>query len=411
MSPFVLPSYRRPVVSLIMAGFCMLLVACMAAPTDPAPTVEKIDLTQESSVHPEAAPLNTVTDAPERDHPSVTATPPEEFKPFSLVKIEAPALENNLIGEKSQRSFWLYLPPSYPTSTASYPVVYYLPGFGDSGMLGFQLPRDMNQLIEDGKIEEMILVVVPGTNLLGGSFYVNSPVTGNWEDFIVHDVVGYVDSHYRTLAQSGSRGISGHSMGGFGALDIAMKHPDVFGAVYSLSPGLFDENGLAESQMFNSTRTIDAFLDAQQQILAKPREEAQSVVLHMPDQFTAAYASAFAPNPENPPFYFDYPYSRVNGETVKDESVWQRWESGFGAVRQEIAEHKDNLLRLKGMVIDVGDRDEYAWIPKGCTYYAEQLTAAGIPHELRTYDGRHQDQLASRIREHMLPFFSELLER
>ena len=99
---------------------------------------------------------------------------------------------------------------------------------------------------------------------MGGSFYVNSPVTGNWEDFITQDVVGYVDSHFRTLAQAESRGITGHSMGGFGALNIAMHRPDVFSAVYSMSPGLFDENGLQESQMFDNDSLIERFVDYEQ---------------------------------------------------------------------------------------------------------------------------------------------------
>jgi S-formylglutathione hydrolase FrmB len=118
--------------------------------------------------------------------------------------------------------------------------------------------------------------VVNGTNKLGGSFYVNSSVTGDWEDFIAQDVVGYVDSNFRTLAQSESRGITGHSMGGFGALNIAMHRPDVFGAVYSMSPGLFDENGLAESQMFENENLIRSFVKYESVLSALPVEEAKT---------------------------------------------------------------------------------------------------------------------------------------
>jgi S-formylglutathione hydrolase FrmB len=151
--------------------------------------------------------------------------------------ISAPSLVGNLIADKAEKTISVYLAPSYDSAQARYPVVYFLPGYG-GGWYPFE--DQMNRLIASGGVKEMIVVTVPGQHRFGGSFYVNSPVTGNWEDLIVADIVGYVDAHYRTLPQSVSRGIGGHSMGGYGALNLAMLHPDVFGAVYSLSPGLFD---------------------------------------------------------------------------------------------------------------------------------------------------------------------------
>jgi S-formylglutathione hydrolase len=337
--------------------------------------------------------------------PQPTATMPTVS--FSTVKIESAALAKNLIGEKTERTIDVYLPPTYDTSTERYPVVYFLPGFEDRTM-GVS-SRDIAALFQADTIQEMIIVVVPGNNLLGGSFYVNSPATGNWEDFVVQEVVGYVDSHYRTIALAGSRGISGHSMGGFGALNLAMRHPDVFGAVYSLSPGLFDENGLANSQMFRSEGIIRNFLDAQKTILAKPEDQQMRSMLSMQDNFTVAYGLAFAPDPPKPPFYFDYPYSETNGNLVRDEMIWKRWNSGFGGIPEEIAQYKDNFLRLKGITVDYGTNDEFAWIPQGCIYFDKQLTAAGIPHEMAIHNGNHQSSLGKRVLEHMLPFFSELL--
>src|SRR5690349_5211484 len=161
---------------------------------------------------------------------TVPATPIAIFQSMNTIKIDAPSLMNNLVGEPTERTIYVYLPPSYGASEKQYPVVYYLPGYGDSNVIGFRLPGDMDALIESGKLNEMIMVVAGGDSKMGGSFYVNSPVTGNWEDYIVKDVVGFVDSHFRTLPQARSRGITGHSMGGFGALNIAMHNPDVFGA-------------------------------------------------------------------------------------------------------------------------------------------------------------------------------------
>jgi S-formylglutathione hydrolase len=340
-------------------------------------------------------------------YPAPTATKPAGS--FNDVTIESVALAKNLIGEKTDRTIHVYLPPDYDTSTKRYPVVYFLPGFGDRSM--DVSSEDINRLIQGGAIQEMIIVVAPGDNRLGGSFYVNSPVTGNWEDFVVQEVVGYVDSHYRTLAGVESRGISGHSMGGFGSLNIAMLHPDLFGAVYSLSPGLFDENGLANSRMFNLEYSIRKFLDGEKAVLEKPEDQQLEAALSMQDYFSTAYGLAFAPEPQKPPFYFDYPYSESNGNLVRDDKVWKQWESGYGDIAAKIHQYKDNLLMLKGIVVDYGTNDGNTWIVDGCIYFDQQLTAAGIPHEMAVHDGDHQTQLGKRILEHMLPFFSKLLVR
>ena len=339
------------------------------------------------------------------------AVPTEALKSLNVLQIPAPSLENNLINEPTQRMIYVYLPPSYSDMPDKhYPVVYYLTGYGDSNMIGFLLPNDMDTLIANGEINEMIVVVASGTNKLGGSFYVNSPVTGNWEDFIVKDVVGYVDSHFRTLAQVESRGIMGHSMGGFGALNIAMLHPDVFSAVYSMSPGLFDENGLAESQIFNSEGLIQSFIEYDRKLSTIPLEEAKVKMLLAPQQFALSYGVAFSPNPNNPPPYFDYPFAEVDGQLVRDDVMWKKWESGFGGIADEAKQYKDNFLKLKGIVVDYGNSDEYSWIPKGCVYFGEQLSAAGIPVKVEGYDGTHQSGLGDRMRIYVMPFFSKTLK-
>ncbi len=338
------------------------------------------------------------------------AVPTEVFRSMNMIKISAPSLAENLVGEPAERTIYVYLPPSYNTSDRHYPVIYYLPGYGDSAMTGFQLPGDMDFLIESGKLNEMIFVVSSGDSKPGGSFYVNSPVTGSWEDHIVNEVVGYVDSHFRTLPQAESRGIAGHSMGGFGALNIAMSHPDVFSAVYSMSPGLFDESGLEESFMFSSEPTIRNFVKYEEQLASLSLENAQKRMLSSPQEFALAYGYAFAPNADRHPPYFDYPYTEVNGMLVRDDAVWKKWESGFGGIAEETAQYKQNLLQLKGIVVDYGIHDENPWIPKGCVYYGEQLTAAGIPVKVESYDGNHSNQLGQRISDFMLPFFSGILK-
>ena len=144
-------------------------------------------------------------------------------------------------------------------------MVYFLAGF-DEGPSVRSIGRELDQLVSAGDANEMILVGVSGNNALGGSFYVDSPVTGGWATAVVDHVVGAIDERYRTMAAPGSRGIAGFSMGGYGALALVFAHPDVFGAVYALSPGLFAPGGLADSQMFANSTVVADFVAGQHEL-------------------------------------------------------------------------------------------------------------------------------------------------
>jgi S-formylglutathione hydrolase FrmB len=335
-----------------------------------------------------------------------------------LINIPAPSLANNVLGDSTQQEIAVYLPPSYQESNQKYPVVYYLTGASVklNAPNGYMAVQDgMNHLLALGKIQEMIIVTVSGFNILGASFYVNSPVTGNWQDFILKDVVGYVDQHYRTLAVSASRGITGHSMGGAAALNMAMQHPDIFGSVYGLSPALFDQNGLSDSIMFSSQTTINMVLDQIESLSKLPSDQRAKEFLkqyyhsNQAVQFTFAYGAAISPAADPKPPYIFYPYQRVNDQVVRDETVWKQWDSGFGEISDKVQRYKANLLRLHGIALDYGQQDENGWIPRGCQLFSQQLNSAGITNTLLTFNGTHFDHLAQRIEESMLPFFSKEL--
>ena len=163
--------------------------------------------------------------------------------------ISAPSLEGNLLGDVAGRSIVIYLPPSYDTSNLCYPVIYFLAGYSNYANNMASVASLADAQIRSGTIREMIVVVLDSRNCFQGSFYANSPVTGNWEDFVVKDVVGYVDANYRTLKSPESRAISGHSMGGTGCIHIAMRYPEIFGHLYTMSPGLYDPNGVENQGM------------------------------------------------------------------------------------------------------------------------------------------------------------------
>ncbi|MCB8985875.1 MAG: alpha/beta hydrolase [Ardenticatenaceae bacterium] len=391
-----------------LIGLLTFLIGCSAGETAVSPTAapSPTPAIQATAVPTSLPPTTEPTQTPA---PTETAVPQENF--FTTT-IPAPSLAENMLGEPAEREIAVYLPPSYYESTTRYPVIYYLAGFEEGLSDSYTLRSLMDTMVADGTVQEMIIVEASGYNLLGGSFYVNSPVTGNWEDFVIHDLVQYTDSNFRTIPAVESRGIAGFSMGGFGALNLAMRHPEIFGAVYALSPGLFAPDGLASSQMFAAPYVAESFLALEDELASLSPEEAQAQFLHWTGSshgdlgFTVAYGAAFAPDPDKNAPYIDFPYTAADGPV--DEATWQRWESGFGGVTDEVAAYKDNFLQLKGIVIDYGTRDPYRWIPAGCDFLSAELTAAGIPHELQTFAGGHGN-LVGRAKDVMLPFFSNTL--
>jgi S-formylglutathione hydrolase len=329
------------------------------------------------------------------------------------INVPVPRFENSLLKENTQQIVFLYLPPSYYTDTLKrYPVVYYLTGFG-GGAQYFSYYMDLQ--ISTGKVKEMIIVSPNSSSKLGGSFYVNSPLTGNWDDYISIDLVNYIDSHYRTISTAEARAISGHSMGGFGALNLSMLHPDIFCIGYGISPGLFDEKGLSQSEilLMPARNSYFSFVES---IKGLTRDEAHAKYLKAlystlsNSQFSYAYGSAFASDTSLMAPYLNYPYSKNGTQFIIDSTNFKKYDNGFGNLKKKVETYKSNLTKLKGYVIDYGLSDDYPWIPNGCRLYDKLLTEAGINHQYFSYPGTHSSQLTFRIKDFMLPYCSSLLE-
>lgn len=337
---------------------------------------------------------------------------------WELVEIPALALANNALRDPDHQQAAVYLPPSYDVSGRRYPVVYFLTMFGQSATSprGYPaLQAVMDRLEASGQAPEMLVAVVSGLNSLGGSFYTNSPVAGNWEDFVVQDVVGYIDSHYRTLPSPASRGISGLSMGGYGALSMALRRPEVFGLVYALSPALFDPQGLTDSQMFASPEVVQDVASMLGAVAALPGAQREDAFrqgftgLGDWEKFTFAYGAAFAPAPDLQPPYIQYPY-KIEGEAlVRDESVWNAWQDGLGGLSKTLNRYQSGSAHLKAIGFEFGLQDENTWIPRGCQYLSQQMDRRGIVHSLQTFQGGHFDHLEERLEGTLLPFFTREL--
>ncbi len=303
----------------------------------------------------------------------------------------------NQFGENPTRAVSVYLPPGYEESNLSYPVIYFLHGFiGDNTMLSY-MSEILDYAISAKRIRPFILVVPDQKTTYGGSFYSNSGVFGNWEDFTVYDLVDYMDKNYRTIPDKESRGITGHSMGGYGALKIAMHHPDVFNTVYAISPGaltIVREYG-PNSDTFKELSTINTLEELNKTYFG-------SVMV--------AFGRSWSPNPNKPPFYCDFPFEYEGDELTVHQDVLQKWYDNMPL--HMIDENLENLQKLKAIKLDWG-RNAGERFTIQCAMFSQRLENVGIKHFAEEYIGTHVSDIYTeqgRIPQQILPFFDEYLK-
>ena len=323
-------------------------------------------------------------------------------------QVHGESLENTVTEEEANRNVAVYLPPGYAESSDRYPVVYLLHGIMDTETVWTNawyddndpwgtIARLMDRGIDAGTLQPMIVVMPDMRTKGGGSFYVNSSVTGNWEDYLVEELVDWVDGNYRTIDDGASRGIVGHSMGGYGAIIMGMKYPDRFSVVYGMNPAvmgwaadLSTENPAFRSVLGHADySTMDRFYEPALICLAQ----------------------AFSPNPDRPPFYVDLPYKVEGDALVPDEPAFSQWEARFPAGMAE--KYQDNLKQLAGLRFDSGYEDQFTHIPITSRELSQRLTELEVPHVFEEYNGDHRNRLwgrTGRLYTEILPWFSLLLE-
>ncbi len=293
------------------------------------------------------------------------------------IKVHGASLEGNLEGDPAERDVFVYLPPSYTANKAQrYPVVYLLHGYGRVGeewVSFIGLPGSMDNGIAKGTTKEMIVVIPDANTKYGGSMYSSSPTTGDWETYIAHDLVQYVDSHYHTIAKRESRGLAGHSMGGYGVWRIAMKHPELYASIYSLSACCLMNN---------------------------PQPRPETPVANPRVDVNSGEAAAWSPNPLNPPLYFDRPV--VDGKVVP--AIAAKWIANSPLAMLD--QYVTNLKKYNAIAIDVGLQDT---LLASIREMDQSLTRLQLKHTFETYEGDHSNHLKDRVEEKVMPFFTEHL--
>jgi S-formylglutathione hydrolase FrmB len=331
------------------------------------------------------------------------ATSADKQGTVEMIKVHGKSLEGNLEGDSPDRDVFVYLPPGYAADkNRRYPVVYFLHGYGVKAETYWNLmtvPATADKEMMAGTIHEMILVNPDAYTIYNGSMYSNSPTTGDWETYITRDLVDYIDSHYRTIANRDSRGLAGHSMGGYGTLRLAMKYPETYSSIYAMSSCCLMNNPGAVRPPTNTTEREPATTPASQDKAGKAGPAGRG-----PGGFgnvLSAEAAAWSPNPQNPPKFFDLPTE--NG-AVRPE-IAAKWiaNSPLAMVDQYIS----NLKQYRAFMLDVGLQDGLAASNQGMD---ASLTQVGVAHKFETYEGNHMNRVKERFETSVLPFFSENLK-
>lgn len=298
-------------------------------------------------------------------------------------RFESRVLAGNPLGDPTVRDLYVYLPAGYDDADDRYPSVYCLTGFTGRGKgllndstMGPNLAERMDRLIAAGKIKPMIIVMPNCFTHYGGSQYINSTATGNYEDYLTKEIVSKIDENYRTVASPHSRAVMGKSSGGYGALIMGLKHADTFGLVCSTSGDAYFEL----CYISDFAKAFRAIKGDPKGFVKKFWGSEKKNKNDFPGLNIIGMSSCDSPNGTD----FDLPFDLDTGEVRRD--VWQRWLE-HDPVRL-VEKYVENLRSLRLLYVDAGTRDEFA-LDIGARILSKKLNDLGVTHIHEEFDDGH----------------------
>jgi Putative esterase len=301
-------------------------------------------------------------------------------------------LRDNPLGDPHERPLWVYVPPGYDSDPqVRYPAVYVIQGYtGHVGMWAnrsaYRQPfiETADRVFAEGGAPGCIVVYVDAWTAYGGSQFVDSVGTGRYHSYLCDEVVPWVDARYRTIPDRESRGISGKSSGGFGAMITPMLRPDLFGALAShAGDSLYElcyvgEFGKAARLLRGYDHDIQRWWSDFRSRTSFTKE-ADHVLL-----MTLGCSACFSPGPDGTP---ELPFDPRSGQLRPE--VWQRW-LDWDPVRM-VDRYAEQLRSLRAVWLDAGKRDEW-FLDLGAEAFRAGLSRIGVPDDrvrFELFDATH----------------------
>jgi len=306
------------------------------------------------------------------------------------LRIDSAALRGNLLGDPSERTVAVYLPPGHDEDGGSYPLLVGLSGFTGSGLkllawqaFGESVPQRIDRLVAEGRIGPLIAAFPDCFTSLGGNQYVNSIAMGNWEDFLLDEMLPRLESEFRVAPGPSHRAVFGRSSGGHGSLIQALRHGERWGAVACHSGDIGFENLFRP----HFAKTLDAlarhggvgkFLDRVAGAVKVRGEEMETLLM-------LAMGASYDPDPHAPKG-IRLPVDPHTCELIEER--WSRWleHDPLTLVRRE--ECRARLRSLGALFLDCGSRDPYG-LHYGARALSRELDRAGIPHRYEEFEDDH----------------------
>jgi enterochelin esterase family protein len=304
--------------------------------------------------------------------------------------VESRALAGNPPGDPTARRVTVWLPPSYARAPERrYPLILWLAGYAGTGEGLFSgtpwqpgLGDRLDALVAAGKMGEAIVAAPDCFTKWGGAQYLDSPALGAYETHLIREVIPALDERLRTRASREARAIGGKSSGGFGALVLAMRHPELFAAVASHAGDMYFELSMlpdlpVAARTLRRHGGIGPFLN---DFFAREKKSGDAFTTIM----VLAMAAAYSPDP-NTPHGIRLPFDAETGEI--DWEVWRRWKAWDPV--EMAAGHAEALRQMKLIFVDAGTRDEHK-LDIGARIFARRLQALGIGCEHQEFDDGHR---------------------
>jgi len=300
-----------------------------------------------------------------------------------IIDFDSQVLKNNPLGDPHRRELHVYLPPG---ETKGLPALLALNGFTGTGASFFQhspfidgLGQRLDRLIASGKCPPCIVVAPDCFTRVGGSQYLNSSAVGRYQDYLIQEIIPFINREY---SPSGW-GVFGKSSGGYGSMILGMEYPEIFQAIGNHSGDSNFElcylthwyKGMDKMKAAGGPKKwLDKFWDPLHRENRKDIDTLDKLGM----------AACYSPNPASPHMGIDFPFDLETGEFRKD--VWEKWREWDPVVRME--KRQANLKKLKYAYIDCGSKDEFG-LHWGSRTIATKLKALGVRTDYEEFNDGH----------------------